>query len=67
MNFYVPAMSTEDIAKQYAITRDFIPPTGCHTEKGVMGNVELFKAAGLLKQEIKYSDLATNDYLPGKC
>jgi hypothetical protein len=32
-----------------------------------MGNVELFKAAGLLKIDIKWTDLATNEFLPTKC
>jgi NitT/TauT family transport system substrate-binding protein len=67
MNFYVPALKVEDIARDYGAIKDAIPANGCHSEKGVMGNVELFKAAGLLKTDIKYSDLATNEFLPEKC
>lgn len=67
MNFYVPALKKEDIAKNFALIKDGVPADGCMTEKGVLGNVELFRAAGLLKQEITFSDLATNEYLPTQC
>jgi NitT/TauT family transport system substrate-binding protein len=67
MNFYVPALKVEEIAKQYAYIKDAVPATGCHTEKGIQGNIELFRAAGLLKQEIKWTDLVTNEFLPTAC
>ncbi len=67
MHFYVPSLDVADVAKQYAAMKDGIPPTGCMTQKGVEANVKLYQAAGLLKQDIKWSDLATNEFLPTKC
>jgi NitT/TauT family transport system substrate-binding protein len=67
MNFYVPFVKKEDLARDLGLVKDTVSPDGCHTEKGIMGNVELFKAAGLLKIDIKWTDLATNEFLPTKC
>jgi NitT/TauT family transport system substrate-binding protein len=67
MNVYVPSLKVEDIARDFGAIKSAIPATGCMTEKGVLANVELFNAAGLLKQEIKFADLATNEFLPAKC
>jgi NitT/TauT family transport system substrate-binding protein len=67
MNFYVPSLKVEDAAKSFAYTQHAIPTDGCFTEEGINGSVELFRAAGLLKQEVKWTDIATNEFLPGKC
>jgi NitT/TauT family transport system substrate-binding protein len=67
MNFYLPNLQVADIAKNFAYIKTGVPATGCLSERGVGANIEMFKAAGFLKQDIKWTDIATNDFLPEKC
>lgn len=67
MHFYLPTLPAEDIAKNFGYIKGGVPAEGCLSDKAVTANIELFQAAGLLRQEIKWTDIATNEFLPSKC
>jgi NitT/TauT family transport system substrate-binding protein len=67
MHFYLPNLPAETIAKDFAYIRTGVPPEGCLSERAVSANIDLFRAAGLLRQEIKWTDIATNEFLAAKC
>jgi ABC-type nitrate/sulfonate/bicarbonate transport system substrate-binding protein len=64
---FVPTLKAEDVAKTFAYTQQAIPVDGCLSESGIMGSAELFKAAGLLKRDVQWTEVATNEFLPTKC
>ncbi len=67
MHFYLPNLPAETIAKDFGYIRGGVPPEGCLSDKAVTANIDLFRAAGLLRQEIKWTDIATNEFLAAKC
>jgi NitT/TauT family transport system substrate-binding protein len=67
MHFYLPNLATETIAKDFGYIRAGVPADGCLGDKAVTANIDLFRAAGLLRQEIKWTDIATNEFLAAKC
>jgi NitT/TauT family transport system substrate-binding protein len=67
MHFYLPTLPAETIAKDFGYIRAGVPADGCLSDKAVTANIDLFRAAGLLRQEIKWTDIATNEFLPAKC
>jgi NitT/TauT family transport system substrate-binding protein len=67
MHFYLPNLPAETIAKDFGYIRTGVPAEGCLSERAVTANIDLFRAAGLLRQEIKWTDIATNEFLAAKC
>jgi NitT/TauT family transport system substrate-binding protein len=67
MHFYLPNLPAETIARDFGYIRGGVPPEGCLSDKAVTANIDLFRAAGLLRQEIKWTDIASNEFLAAKC
>lgn len=64
---FVPTLDVKVLADQIALLKDGIPTTGCISQKGIEGNFQLFDAAGLLNKPMQWTDIATNEFVPGAC
>lgn len=67
MKTFRPDADLNLLTEQYALIKHGFPPTGCLTQKGIESVVKLFEISGQLTQTIRWTDIATNEYLPHSC
>jgi NitT/TauT family transport system substrate-binding protein len=64
---FLPHLDLKIVTEQYAQVKHGFPATGCLSQKGVESVIKLFELAGQLSQPIRWTDIATNEYLPHSC
>ncbi len=64
---FLPHLDLKIVTEQYALVKEGFPSTGCLSQKGVESVIKLFDLAGQLTQPIRWTDIATNEYLPHSC
>ena len=67
MQSFLPTLDVSVLTSQITQIRDGIPKSGCISQAGIEGNFKLFEATGLMKRPMKWTDVATNEYLPHAC
>ena len=67
MQSFVPTLNVQALTDQVALIKDGIPTSSCMSQKGVEANFKLFEAAGQLTKPMRWTDIATNEYLPNGC
>src|SRR5262249_38072662 len=67
MQSFVPTLDVNVLTSQVTLIREGIPKSGCISRAGIEGNFKLFEAVGLMKKPMKWTDIATNEYLPHAC